>query len=313
MIIKDTIIRDMGRLFIWYPFRWIISLSPYRIVRSFSFIMGFIDHHFCKSRRIQLITNLNGVFGNNINVKNIALRIMQTHYLNLLELFKFSSLNKTNIYNHVDIEGISNLDQAISKGKGVILATLHFGTMQYPLIALGILGHTINQVGDRDTEAPEFSYIHRKIALKHRTIIENKFNAKHIHISKSLNRIYKCLQDSELLMINVDGVGGLKGQRLKSNYLKIRFMGNDVYVPAGAVRVARKTGSPIVPIVCIRQDNGQHKIVIDPPIIVKSSADINLDIQDYTQQILSHFESYIKTYPDHWLLWMEFKKGYMIV
>jgi len=114
-------------------------------------------------------------------------------------------------------------------------------------------------------------------------------------------------------MINVDGVGGLKGQRLKRNYLKIKFMGNDVYVPSGAVRVARKTGSPIVPIVCIRQTNGKYKIVIDQHIVLKSSEDKYLDIQDYTQQLLSHFEYYIKTYPDHWLLWMEFKKNYMIV
>ena len=90
-------------------------------------------------------------------------------------------------------------------------------------------------------------------------------------------------------------------------------MGNDVYVPSGAVRIARKTGAPIVPIVCIRQDNGKHKIIIDQPILVKSSKDKNLDIQDYTQQLLSHFEHYIKTYPDHWLFWMEFKKEYMIV
>jgi KDO2-lipid IV(A) lauroyltransferase len=313
MIIKDTILRDVGRLFMWFPFRWFITLSPYRFVGSLSYFMGLIDHHFCKSRRIQLIKNLEDVFGNKINSKNIAKRIMQTHYLNLLELFKFSSINKTNIYNYVDIDGISNLDHAISKGTGVILATLHFGTMQYPLIALGVLGYAINQLGDRDTEAPEFSFIHRKIALKYRTIIENKFKAKHIHISKSLKRIYKCLEDHELLMINVDGVGGLKGQRLKRNYLKIQFMGNDVYVPSGAVRIARKTGTPIVPIVCIRQDNGKHKIIIDHPIVVKSSKDKNLDIQDYTQQLLSHFEHYIKTYPDHWLFWMEFKKEYMII
>jgi len=90
-------------------------------------------------------------------------------------------------------------------------------------------------------------------------------------------------------------------------------MEKNVYAPSGAVRVARKTGAPIVPIICIRQHNGKHNIVIDNPIIVETSEDKDFDIQNYTQQLLSHFEYYVKTYPDQWLFWMEFKKGYMIV
>ena len=312
MIIRDTLLRDIVRLFIWFPFRWFIALSPYRFVGFLASLMGSVDHWFCKSRRVQLVRNLKEVFGDTIDVQNIARRIMETHYLNLLELFKFSGIHSSNLYDHVDIEGLPNLEQAVGKGSGVILATIHFGTMQYPLIALGLLGYPINQVGDRDTEAPEFSWVHRKIALKYRNVLEGQFQAKHIHISKSLRRIYQCLAERELLMINVDGVGGLKGQRLSRDYLTVRFMGRDVYVPSGAVRISRKTGSPIVPIVCIRQERGRHKIVIDPAMIVVSGPDKDHDIRTYTQKLLSHLEQYVREHPDQWLFWMEFQKGYMI-
>lgn len=312
MIIQDTFLRDVGRLFIWFPFRWFIESCPYRFVGFLSSLMGCLDHRFCKSRSSQLIRNLKQVFEDSIDAKHTARRIMQTHYLNLLELFKFSGIHSDNLSDYVDVEGLPNLEQAVGKGSGVILATLHFGTMQYPLIALGILGYPINQVGDRDTEAPEFSWVHRKIALKYRNLIEGRFQAKHIHISKSLRRIYQCLAERELLMINVDGVGGLRGQRLSKDYLTVRFLGKDVYVPSGAVRVARKTGSPIVPIVCIRQETGKHKIIIDPAMVVVSGADKDHDIQMYTQKLLSHLEPYVQAHPEQWLFWMEFQKGYMI-
>ena len=312
MIIQDTPLRDVGRLFIWFPFRWFIMLCPYRFVGFLSSLMGYLDHRFCKSRRVRLIGNLKQVFGDSLDVKHTAWRIMETHYLNLLELLKFSGIHSANLHDHVDVKGLPNLEQAVGMGSGVILATLHFGTMQYPLIALGLLGYPINQLGDRDTEAPEFSWVHRKIALKYRNLIESRFQAKHIHLSKSLRRIYQCLAERELLMINVDGVGGLKGQRLSKDYLTVRFLGKDVYVPSGAVRISRKTGSPIVPIVCIRQGKGKHKIVIDPAMVVVPGPDKNHDIQLYTQELFKNLEPYVRAHPDQWLFWMEFQKGYMI-
>lgn len=313
MIIKDTIARDIGRLFIWYPFRWFIALSPYFFVRLIAEVMCTVDHISCRSRRDQLIQNLVNVFGKKIDAPKTAKGVMKTHYLNLLEFFKFPSINKSNMFEHVYFSGKHFIDGALEKERGAILATLHFGTMQYPLVALGHLGYPISQVGDRDTEAGEFSYIHRKVALKYRIKIEKSFRAKHTYISKSILPMYRCLQDNELLMINVDGVGGLKGQRLKKNYLQIDFLGNKAFIPAGAARLARKTGAPIIPIVCIREPNGRHRITIDNPISMNITENRDYDVQICTQQVLSRMEKYVRMYPDQWLLWMEFKQGYMIV
>lgn len=313
MIINDTIIRDVGRLFIWFPFRWLIASSPFALVRSLAKAMGSIDYIFCGSRRNQLIQNLVNVLGGRIDTRKVAKGIMETHYLNLLEFFKFSTINKLNVFEHVYFSGKRNLDSVLDQGRGAILATLHFGTMQYPLVVLGHLGYPINQVGDRDTEAPEFSYIHRKVALKYRIMIEKSFKAKHILISKSIIPMYRCLKNNELLMINVDGVGGLKGQRLKANYLHINFLGHRIFIPAGAARLARKTGSPIIPVICIRQPDGRHKIAIDSPIAIHLTENQDYDIQICTQKLLYHMEKYVKMYPDQWLLWMEFQQGYMIV
>lgn len=314
MIIKDTLLRDIGRLFVWFPFRWFIAFSPYFIVKWFAFIMGYIDHIFCRSRRNQLIENLQIVFGKNlIDVSKVAMGVMETHYLNLLEFFKFEGINEKNIYDHVYFEGKEILDRIVMEGKGAVLATLHFGTMQYPLVALGHLGYKVNQLGDRDINASEFSFIHRKIALKYRIKIENSFKVKHIHISKSIKPIYKCLEDGELLMINVDGLGGLKGQKLKKNYIKVHFLGNQTYMPTGAARAARKIGVPIIPINCLRQPDGRHKIIFDSPINIQKSGDRDNDVHNCTQELLIQLEKYIRMRPDQWLLWMEFQKGYIIV
>jgi len=314
MIIKDTLLRDIGRLLVWFPFRWFIASSPYFIVRRFAVIMGFIDHIFSRSRRNQLINNIQIVFGNNrVAVSKIAKGVMITHYLNLLEFFKFPVINLNNIYDHISFEGKQILDQIVMEGKGAILATLHFGTMQYPLVALGHLGYKVNQLGDRDVNASEFSFIHRKVALKYRIRIEDSFKVNHIHISKSIKPIYQCLENGELLMINVDGVGGLKGQKLKKDYIIVNFLGNQVYMPTGAARVARKMGVPIIPINCLRQLDGKHKIIFDPPIYVQKSEDRAVDVQKCIQQIIFQLEKYIRKHPEQWLLWMEFQKGYIIV
>lgn len=314
MIIKDTLLRDFGRLFIWFPFRWLIIICPFAIVRKLAFVMGYLDYIFCRARRNQLIKNVQNTFLNNkMNVHSVAIGIMETHYLNLLEFFKFSTLNKNNLSDHIFFEGKQILDEILKKGRGAILATLHFGTMQYPLVALGHLGYKVTQLGDRDPEALEFSYIHRKIALRYRIKIENSFKVKHIHISNLLKPIYKCLNEGELLMINVDGVGGLKGQKLKKDYVKINFLGKLAYMPTGAARVARRMRVPIIPINCLRQPNGMHKIIFEPPIYIQESENRYMDVQSGIQNVLFQLEKYIWKNPEQWLLWMEFQKGYLIV
>jgi KDO2-lipid IV(A) lauroyltransferase len=312
MLIQDTLLRDIGRLFIWFPFRWIMEASPYKLAVAAADTMGVIDHHLCSSRREHLVRNLGNAFEEGFDVRSVAKRIMQTHYLNLLELFKFPAVNSRNLHEYITLEGKHYIDEVLEKGKGAILATLHFGTMQFPLVALGHMGYSINQVGDRDPSDSRLSYVHRKVALKYRMQIESTFKAKHIYISKSLRSIYRSLNNNELVMLNVDGVGGIKGKRMKQHYLPVDFLGNEVLFPSGAARLSRRTGAPVVPVICIRDSKYKHKVIVGEPITSAANPDPERDIEDYTKRIIGYFEQYIKSHPEQWLFWMEFERGYLL-
>ena len=189
MIIKDTFLRDMAKLVAWYPLRWIVTVSPWGLAYGAGKLVGTLDSIISKGRTCRIVENLLSVYGDKMTPTEalaIARRIIQRHYVEHMEFYKFATLRKESLPDHITFDGLENLELELKKGKGVILAHMHFGSKQFPLVALGLMDHPVSQIGYRDSEAPDYSFIHKHVHLRIRTRIEDSFKMKHILLGDSL-------------------------------------------------------------------------------------------------------------------------------
>jgi lauroyl/myristoyl acyltransferase len=313
MIIKDTFLRDMAKLVAWYPLRWIVTVSPWSLAYGAGKLVGTLDSITSKGRPRQMVENLLSVYGDKMTPEEaqaIARRIIQRHYVEHMEFYKFATLRQKDLPDHISFDGLENLDLELKKGKGVILAHMHFGSKQFPLVALGLMDRPVSQIGYRDSDAPDYSLIHKHVHLRIRTRIEDSFKMKHILLGNSLRPAYEALQNNEILMIAADGIGGIRGAG--KNYLPIRFLGKTMMFPPGPARIARKTGSAILPLFCIEQATGKYKTVIGKPIDQQVTNDRDSDVRTNVERYVRIFEEYINRYPDHWMFWEEFREGHLV-
>ncbi len=313
MIIKDSFIRDCGRLFVWYPFRWMIQMLPMSLVIMVGQIMGKFESKYSKKRLAIMTENIRRVLRvNKEEASSVARKNLELHYIHLLEVFKFPYYTKGNIDRYIEYRGLKHLDAGLKKGKGIVLVHLHFGTMQMPLVALGVKGYRMNQIGRREPKNKNLSWIHRKVAMRNRLKLEKSIPANiiNVEINKSLRPAFRCLQQNEILMITGDGRGGTDS--VGDNYILIDFLGQKTYFPRGPVILAQKTGAIMLPLFCFRLNDGRQCVDIHPPLPLNSSNDKEADIRNNTQLYADALSRGVREHPDHWMFWQEFSPGQMI-
>jgi len=243
---------------------------------------------------------------------HIARTNLELHYIHLLEFFKFPQFSTKNIDRFVELKGLEYLDSCLQHKRGVILVHLHFGTMQIPLIALGLKGYPMNQIGQREPDNKNLSFIHRKVALRQRLKIEATIPANIINIgmTSTLRPAFRCLEQNEVLMITGDGRGG--ANPVGNKYIIVDFLGQKTYFPPGPVTIARKTGAKMLPLFCFRLPDGRQCLEIHPPLSLSFGHNKELDIQKNTQLYADALSKEVRNHPEPWMFWQEFTPGLMI-
>jgi len=313
MIIRDSVVRDMAKLVAWYPLRWCVAASPWRLAYLFGETVGWADARISSRRRDHIARNLLAAYSSRMTpaeATRIAGRNIQRHYIEHMEFYKYATLTPANLSRHIRFEGFGHLEDALKAGRGVILVHMHYGCKQFPLVALGIMGYDVSQIGYRDEKAEDHSWVHKNVHLRIRMRLENQFRVKHVHVGKSLRPAYETLKRNGILMISGDGIGGIRGAG--ENYLPLPFLGRTLLVPPGAARMARTTGAALLPLFCVQQPDFTHTATIEAPIRQQLTDDRAADVRHTTGEVLRVFETYVDRHPEHWMFWEEFQEGCLI-
>jgi len=185
------------------------------------------------------------------------------------------------------IEGKEHLDQALAKGKGVILVSGHFGNFVLMLAKLSIDGY-------------KTSVIMRPLKnRKIRSLFETDRAKLDINTIDSIPRTacvadtIKALRENRVLLIPLDQNFGTAG-------VYVDFFGRKAATATGPVVLAQRTGSVILPCFMIRQKDDKHLIVFEPALELINGKDEAETIEKNIQRITNIIESYIRRYPQEW-------------
>lgn len=313
MIIRDSVLRDLAKLVAWYPLRWWVAAAPWRLAYLFGEAVGLADSLLSRRRRDRIAGNLLAAYGSRMTAAEagrIARRNIRRHYIEHMEFYRYATLTPDNLSRHIRFEGFEHLETALAAGRGAILVHMHFGCKQFPLVALGIMGRDVSQIGYRDEAAEDHSWVHRNVHLRIRMRLEDQFRVKHIHVGKSLRPAYDTLKRNGILMITGDGIGGIRGAG--ENYIPLPFLGRTMLFPPGPARMARTTGAALLPLFCVQQPDYSHTAVIEAPIARQLTDDREADVRRTTAAFARVFETYVERHPEHWMFWEEFQEGLLI-
>ena len=215
------------------------------------------------------------------------LRVFYNHLGQLLlEIARIPKLTKEIVAERFSFEGLEIVEEAISSGRGIVVATGHIGNWELMGAAASTLGIPVNVIA-RDMRIASVKPV--VDALRGSSGVKTIYRES----SSSGKNILRALRRGEMLALLID-------QDIKAEGAFVDFFGRKAFTPTGAAILARKTGAVLAAAAVQRLSPGHHIIRVKE-IEFTSADDENHVIIDATQRVTSQLEQWIRQYPEQWV------------
>lgn len=315
MFIK-AFISDLARYFFYFPYRWIVNILPLDAVFAISRIGAVAWSKIQNSaRHRRVIANLEKGLGDRfsaVQIKKCYIDWLNTHILVRTGFLLFPSLAKKNLNDIFDDTGKVFIDEALRQKRGVICVSPHLGPLSVLIFWIGrhYNAAIIRILHEEHLDTPGMRITHRLT----QKLYKKYMPAKLIDPSRRLivpRCRQKILEQNGILSETGDATGIMLG---RGKFIKVPFLGKQVFFPVGPFLFALRTKAPIVP-VFVKCDARKFKIVIEAPIQIQASTSDESKEETVRKGIFLFakiFEKHLLENPGNWLLWELFEKGRLI-
>jgi len=200
----------------------------------------------------------------------------------LMVLFaRLPRISKKNVGRYIRYEGLRNFQEAKRRGKGVLIATGHFGNWELSAHAHALLTEPMHVVV-RPLDNPRIdSLVERYRASAANRVITKKDAAR---------GILRALKDNEAVGILIDQ------NSLPDEGIFVDFFGTLACTNSVFAKLAAHSGAAVILGYAVWSDEEQRYILhFSPPLDLSGNAATD------TQHIQSALEDAIRQYPDQWL------------
>lgn len=221
-------------------------------------------------------------------LKSTARQTFRNAAKNYYDLFRLPRLLPAQVERILTIHHWERLEEALAGGRGLILATAHFGN--FDLVGQVLAGRSFRVTALAEPLEPPKLF--RLV-----TALRNCQGLAFEPVGPgALRSVVRALHRGEIVGLACD-------RDLQGNGLRIPFFGQETRLPAGAVYLALKTGAPIVPAFVVRQPNNTFTAFVEEPIRVETkSGNEEEAVRQGTQKMATLLEKYISRYPDQWIV-----------
>src|SRR5207253_5585836 len=153
------------------------------------------------------------------------------------------------------------LEEAIARGKGVILISAHYGAWEVGGLALMSLVKNVRAI----TRPLDNEYLERDLAQ-----IRSRTGAEVLDRRRAAREMLKALSENAVIALLVDQAV------LPREGVLVPFLGRDAWTTPVPAKMAARRGSTIVFAFCIPHENG-HRLEFENPIRVDQLSAAELD------------------------------------
>ena len=240
--------------------------------------LGFVCYHFLIIRQKEARRNISIAFPKLSENKRENI-LKDTYRFFIYSSMQFLSLPKSITHANISVNGEQYLHEALSKNKGVLLVSGHFGLWELLLGWFGINKYSLLLIGQKQKNVGADRFINE---------LRKSNGIKILPRKSSLELMYSALENNDILTLASD-------QDAKKNGVFINFFGVKASTPKGAALFHLKSKSPIIFVTCHMKNINKYIINIRPVKIPNKS-----DIESITIAYTSLLENIIKKYPDQY-------------
>lgn len=268
----------------------VIPLLPAAILDWLAAIMGVVFSLLPSRARRQLAINLDHLLPAETPVaarRALIRQAFRNAIANYFSLFRLKRLRLADLEQLLTIHGWSYFADTFAEGRGVILTSTHFGAPDLVAQILAARGFPVTGPVERLSPPALFDLI-------------NDLRQSHglrllpVDEPSTLKALLKALKAGEV-------VGVLADRDVTGSGREVTFCGRPARLPDGHVRLARRTGAPIILAFNVRRPDGHFEVWVEPPLRVAASDDPEKDVAEAMQVILLTLERYLRRYPAQWV------------
>jgi len=268
-------------------FGWLTALIaglPTRLGYLLADLFAGLHWHGFPSRRHSVMANLAVILPRSArrDRAKVGQSIMRAYNRMLFEFFRLPHLSREELLGAVEVEGREHLDQAVARGRGVIITCSHVGNWELAAVVVAHWGYVLHAVAGVQLSrwlTPAVRETKSELSI-HTVSPEDGFR-----------KLLRALERNELIALMVDG-------DIYSHGVQVEMFGRETRFPAGPGVLAQRTGALIVPGICERVGPGRFRIQIEPaldPAAFPTTAALS-------QALATVTEGHIRSHVDQWCI-----------
>ncbi|GJM59748.1 lysophospholipid acyltransferase family protein [Persicobacter diffluens] len=272
--------------FLFFPFFYLISLIPLRIMYLFSDCFYFVTYYLIGYRKKVVLDNLHRSFPEKSpkEIKAIARKHYRFFTDSLFETLKKLSISEKELRRRVEIEHYAEMYQLYKDKHSIIVVMGHYGSWELGGARIGLEeGHPLICI---------YKPLHNKMMDQLFLYIRTRFRGE-VVATKNTPRVMLANRNRETAIVFLADQTPL----LLSNSHWVKFLNQDTPVYRGTAQLAQKFDYPVVYAVVRRPKRGYYKVsfevlTMDP----KSLSDLEIS-RRHTRRL----EEDIIAQPELWM------------
>jgi KDO2-lipid IV(A) lauroyltransferase len=232
-----------------------------------------------RSQRKWGVKSLRLVFGQALDgarCRRLLRRVFENYFYTLVEGLRSDDVA-------ISATGFDGLASAHAGGNGVIACGMHLGSWDVGLRQLSRVGLPTALVYRPARDARVRRLLHEARA---------GWGVRWIGLDDAWSAV-RALRDGHVLCLLCDQCPGDRG-------VTAEFLGVPVRFPQGPARLGLRLGSPLVPVVHIREGPGRVRVHCEPPIDPRPSRDARAPASHLTRRLAAAFEPWVVEYAEQY-------------
>ena len=180
----------------------------------------------------------------------VARRMMRSYNQMLFEFFRLPHLSRAELLRSVEVVGREHLENAVARGRGVILASSHIGNWELGAVVVAHWGYTLHAVAGVQ--------LSRWLTPAVRET-KSELSIHTISYEDGLRKLLRALEHNDLVALMVDG-------DLYHHGVPVELFGRETRWPSGPAVLAQRTGALVICGYGERLGPGRFRIVMEPPL-----------------------------------------------
>jgi KDO2-lipid IV(A) lauroyltransferase len=218
-------------------------------------------------------------------IKNIAKGAYRTLGISAADFFEIPFLNKDNIGNLVDVEGLEYCTKALEKNRGMLMLGSHFGNWELAAVAFSLVFKPAVIIY-RPLDSPTLDNLVLWVRSSSGNILIDK--------KRAMRKMLRSLAHNEIVATLIDQ------NMSREEGVFVDFFCQPACTTTGLALITLHTETPVIPAYIVRLENGRYKLIIKEEILIVHTGDEKQDVHVNTQNFTRVVEDIVRECPEQW-------------